>query len=168
MRKLIPEEIKEYLSYDPETGVLTWIKRSGARGTIGTEARHLEGKGYMQTQFQRVLYKNHRIAWFLYTGEQPPDQIDHINGDKSDNRWSNLRAATQNQNQHNQGRRRDNASGYKGVSWDSTHKKWLAKIQVDSKRYSLGAFTTPEEARQAYCKAAVSFINNSPTTKEVI
>ena len=80
--------------------------------------------------------------------------VDHINGNSLDNRRSNLRLATHQQNIHNQRRNSRNTSGYKGVSYARRMNKWLAKIKINGKCKSLGYYVTPEEAFAAYCAAA--------------
>lgn len=82
------------------------------------------------------------------------EQVDHINGDSSDNRLENLRLATNTQNARNRGKSKHNTSGYKGVFWHKATNKWTAQIGVDRKRIYLGIFDTPELAHRAYCEAA--------------
>lgn len=88
------------------------------------------------------------------TGEWPPDEIDHINGVRDDNRWVNLRIATRGQNLCNARRRSDNTSGYKGVCWDANKGKWLASITINRKNKFLGHYETPEAGHEAYFVAA--------------
>jgi hypothetical protein len=152
--KPMPQGMGEYLAYDAIEGKLTWIQKSAGSVAIGDLAGCVNNSGYLVTGFNGRLYRNHRIAWFLHTGEQPPDQIDHIDGDKLNNTFTNLRTATLGQNQHNQGRRKNNTSGYKGVSWKKKSGKWQATIVLHNKQHHLGYFDTPEEAYSAYCKAA--------------
>jgi hypothetical protein len=84
-------------------------------------------------------------------------QVDHINGNGLDNRKANLRLATVAENSQNARRRKDNASGFKGVYWDKYWKRWKAQIRYDGKCKRLGTFSTPEEAHEAYCRAAQDF-----------
>jgi hypothetical protein len=76
MSKQIPQELSEYLTYDPPSGALTWIRKTGTKVVIGGLAGGVSTRGYLVTKFNGSQYFNHRIAWFLHTGEQPPDQID--------------------------------------------------------------------------------------------
>lgn len=154
--KPIPEEIKEYLSYDKLTGNLTWIKRAGTRGTLGSIAGTVKqcGTGHVAIKFKGISYQAHRIAWFIEKGTQPPDAIDHINETKIDNVGDNLRGATTSENTCNRGKQSNNTSGYKGVSWHIGSSKWRAYITKDGKQYYLGYFDTTEEAYTAYCEAS--------------
>ena len=106
--KIIPNSIRDVLDYDPETGVLTW-KVNHRRVRAGSIAGWLDSSGYRYVGVEGSKFKAHRIAWFLYHGEQPPEMIDHINRDRADNRIANLRSVTRSQNMLNQGK--------SGVTW---------------------------------------------------
>ncbi len=82
-------------------------------------------------------------------------QVDHINGNGLDNRKINLRIATSQQNNHNQRMRKDNKSGYKGVSWSNTAKAWKAQIRLFGKTINLGFFDCPKSAYEIYCDASI-------------
>ena len=88
------------------------------------------------------------------TGEWPSRQVDHKDTDRSNNRWANLRLATGSQNKANMGKRADNKSGYKGVSWYSQTSRWVAQIRFEGKSKTLGYFLDPVKAHAAYCEAA--------------
>ena len=97
-------------------------------------------------------YQAHRLAWSLHYQEMPSQDIDHINGIKTDNRICNLRLVTVRQNQYNQRKPRiDNKSGYLGVTVYKD--KWMASIKINSKTKHLGYFSTPQEANEAYINA---------------
>jgi hypothetical protein len=100
--------------------------------------------------------KRYIMARFLL---EAPDslEIDHIDGNRLNNQRSNLRFATSSQNKVNRGPRKDNTSGYKGVSWHKQRKKWSARIMAEGKYHSLGLFSQKEEAAKAYNKAAIDF-----------
>ena len=86
-------------------------------------------------------------------GTFPPDETDHINRDKTDNRFANLRAVTKSENMHNIGKYKCNTSGYKGVSYQKCRKKWYASIRLNNVHKNLGRFSSPEEASAAYLAA---------------
>lgn len=130
--------LKQHLDYDPITGQFHWIKSNKIAGkTIAS--------GYIQIKFEQSCYYAHRLAWYYHTGEQCVNHIDHINGDKGDNRISNLRECSRSQNLHNQKR--------KGYYFHKRDKKWIASIRNENKLKHLGTFNTEEEARSAYIKA---------------
>jgi hypothetical protein len=141
------ERLRELLAYDPETGVFTW--RTGPRA--GMVAGGLKSYGYLAVW---RCYKSHRLAWLYMTGDWPLTQIDHINRVRTDNRFDNLREATHAENVRNSGRRKDNASGFKGVSWHQRGKCWQVSIFKDGRRVHLGSYKTTEEASAAYAAAA--------------
>lgn len=137
------------LHYDPETGLISnKVARRGAR--CGDAAGSINGMGYSRVYFKRKHYYAHRVAWALFYGEQPPDYIDHIDGNGLNNSIANLRKAEQRQNLGNQKVRTDNTTGYKGVTLFKRTGKYIARAAGKH----LGYFATPEEAHAAYCKAA--------------
>lgn len=129
------------LGYDPETGRIP-SQRAGT------------DRGYAQVWIETRYYRVHRVAWAVMTGAWPEFHIDHINHDKLDNRWSNLRQATNIQNMQNSRVTCKSRSGVKGVHWCPDRKRWGAWICVNRKRIGLGRFKTIEEAREAYERAA--------------
>lgn len=147
-------QLKEFLDYNPDTGVFVWRVSRGMRFIAGTQAGHLNQNGYVHIIVKYRQYKAHRLAWFYMYGVWPPEQIDHINGVSSDNRISNLRLATQSQNKINSGIQRNNTSGFKGVRPHRPNGKWQARIGDNGKRLSLGYYSTAAEAHEAYLKAA--------------
>jgi hypothetical protein len=145
----------QLFSYDPETGVLMNRINRGVNGRSGEMSGSIFGKVGKQYLYVKVDYKRylaHRLIWFLMTGAWPKDQIDHINGNRLDNRWINLRPATASQNSGNSKRRSDNSSGFKGVYWNKRDNKWQARIGADCKY--LGLFDCPAAAYFAYVIAA--------------
>ena len=150
---LTQERLKELLSYDPETGVFVRIKTTSKKIKIGAVAGTLHPSGYRYIKINRKQFREHRLAWLYITGEFPPNEIDHINRIKNDNRFVNLRAATHSENAHNQGINCVNTSGYKGVYYHKRDKQWRAKIKLNNVSTYLGSFLTPEEASGAYLAA---------------
>lgn len=150
----IPEEIAQYMSYNPTTGDLMWIAPvKNLKTPLHTPLTATPTKQYIAIKFKGKSYLGHRVAWFLHTGEQPSETIDHINEDGSDNRFLNLRIATISQNNCNRSKTRANTSGYKGVV-KTGHSSWQATICKDRKSTHLGTFSSPELAYEAYCQAA--------------
>jgi hypothetical protein len=149
-----PDELRAVMAYNPDTGVLTWIARTAARIAIGDSAGTVNGSGYLQFQFKGRQYQAHRVAWLLKTGEWPSKEIDHANGIRTDNRWCNLRQATDAQNVRNSGARSTNKLGIKGVRYHPKDKRFHARITHEGIRIYLGAFATPDEASEAYKAAA--------------
>lgn len=149
---LTQERLKQLLDYNPETGVFTWAVRRGNALNIGSTAGSLDRNGYLQIETGNKLYLSHRLAWFYMTGVWPALQVDHINRNKSDNRWANLRLATHGQNHSNSVRPSNNTTGFKGVGKKGG--KWYAQIVFNKKHKHLGTFSTPEAAHAAYCAAA--------------
>lgn len=153
------KQVRAALDYDPATGVFTWRKRDDvpARWNVryaGTVAGGFKSAGSWQIALSGAVFMAHRLAWLVTTGAWPADQIDHINGDKGDNRLINLRETTRSKCQHKAGVRRDNTSGFKGVIRDTTRGMWRAQISIDGRFLHLGYFVTPEAAHAAYCEAA--------------
>jgi HNH endonuclease/AP2 domain len=150
------ERLRELLHYEPDTGVFTRRVRTANRVRVGGDVAGSvnSSDGYRYICIDYRLYPDHRLAWLYITGSWPKSQIDHINGDKTDNRLANLREATQSQNQANTSMRADNISGFKGVSWSKGRRKWLAHIKKRSKCKHLGFFDTSGSAALAYTIAA--------------
>lgn len=164
---ITPEIAAELLNYDPGTGVLTWKPRSQkwfsypnfhihwnsrwAGKVAGTKNK----RGYLVMNVLNRIMTAHRLAWMIHYGEIPGQAIDHINGDKTDNRLENLRSISQEKNTQN---RRLSAKGKDlplGVFpvLGSKKGKVFARIIAGKKRFYLGTFSTPEEAHKAYLKA---------------
>ena len=146
--------LHEIFHYDPENGLFSRKKRTGPTTNVGDIVGTDKGNGYLMMCIKSRLYLSHRIAWFYVYGEMPPLNIDHINGNRSDNRICNLRLANQSQNTANSKLSKANNSGFKGVTWRKDIKKWGSQLTFNYKHISLGCFETKEEAAEAYKKAA--------------
>ena len=146
------EQVAERLIYEPSTGVFRWRKQVGQLTKGGSVAGGVNSHGYHRISILDRAYATHRLAWLLMTGEWPADQIDHIDGNKSNNAWSNLRAATGKQNCAN--KKTTNRLGLKGVRLDKRWQRYYAQIEINGRSKHLGSFGTAEAAHDAYMKAA--------------
>lgn len=139
------KEANELFTYSG--GQLFWKARGKSRRykkPVGWEAPN----GYLRVEIARRTYAVHRIIWVMH-GNQPAETIDHINGNVTDNRIENLRAATQAQNCMNRRQRYDNKSGVKGVHWDKNKKKWIAGVTLNGRLHYAGYFDCKSEAANA-------------------
>lgn len=149
-KELTQRRLKELLHYDPNTGIFTWRRRRGCRAA-GSRAGADHHSGYWRIRVDDRLYNAHRLAWFYVLGKWPAEQIDHVNGMRSDNRFDNLRSASHAQNCANSAIRSDSKSRVKGVT--RLANGWIARIFISGKRIHLGRFPTSEAAHQAYAAA---------------
>ena len=153
-RILTQEQLKTQLHYDLATGIFTRLIRARV-ANIGDVAGSLSGR-YLSIRLLGERYQAHRLAWLYVTGSMPKEHIDHINGNKLDNRFCNLREATSAQNSMNMGKNSANTSGIKGVTFHTKQNKWRASCRVNGKRFYLGNFETKELATFAYQSFAKS------------
>lgn len=149
------EQLKAAMAYSPETGLFYWRARRGS-ARAGDEAGCINTAGYRVIRFNGRLELAHRLAWLYVHGEWPPYEVDHINGDTSDNRIENLRQASHAENSKNLKLSRANTSGLKGVHLHRQSGRWRARIKSDGRSHSLGLFNSKEDAHQAYREAAQS------------
>ncbi len=156
-----PEELREMFHYDRETGVLTWSVSLSNRAPVGTMAGTYSRR-YRSVTINRVQYRVHQVIWALETGVWPNQEIDHIDGDRSNNKIGNLRLVTRAENMKNTERSSKNTSGVTGVSWRRDTRKWHAYIKVGGTRTSIGCYNSLEEAAAArkYEERALGFHQN--------
>lgn len=165
--KALPDAqyLRECLSYDPESGQLTWRERPlshfktvGAQHTwntryAGKTAGSPQSNGYLHVAIDNVKYLTHRVIWKLVTGDEPGPLLDHRDLNKRNNVWENLRQASKVLNSINGlGHTRRSEIGLKGVA--RKRNRYRAFITINQKYVSLGSFDTPEEAHAAYCAKA--------------
>lgn len=133
------ESLKKLLHYDPETGIFT-------RKTTKRVAGCLTPTGYVYVGIFNKQVFAHRLAWLYMYGVLPPDKVDHINRNRSDNRISNLRLCNNSENLQNSKVRTDNTSGFRGVSWEKNRKKWQVYVYVNQRGKFFGYFDDLHEA----------------------
>lgn len=147
---LTQAELQRLFNYDPANGVFTRRVRTTNSVQVGDVAGSLHHSGYLHIQIRDKIHAAHRLAWMYMTGSFPSHDVDHINGCRADNRWENLREASDFDNAKNAKRRADNTSGFRGVSFCRSRSTWVARCQVDGKRKCIGYFKTQEAAGLAY------------------
>lgn len=148
-------ELGEFLRYEPETGHLYWLKRPGrftSKAKPGQVAGAKNAGGYMVINFRRRMFYCHRIAWALVHGTWPVSQIDHIDGDKANNRIANLRLCNHRQNACNSVKR-PGASGTVGVTQVKQTGRWKAQVSENGKHRFIGTYASKHEAAAAYWSA---------------
>ncbi len=154
------EYLKSILNYNAETGVFTWkVKfcRSVVKNSI---AGRLDAKGYFVIGINKKTYKCHRLAWLYVYGYIPTKQIDHINGNRSDNRISNLREANNQQNSMNSKKSASNTSGVKNVYWHKPSKKWIVSIRINNKQNHIGCFDNFDDAAKVSKEIREKYFKN--------
>jgi hypothetical protein len=139
------DELKSILHYSPETGVFSAVV-DRPRAKAGEEVGTILPNGYVHIMVRGKFCKGHRLAWFYMTGEWPSEQIDHINGERSDNRWCNLRECSNEQNSLNRRKYRNNSTSVTGVYWHKKSQRYAASIDFNRKRINLGYFDSVEAA----------------------
>jgi len=171
--KLLPsqERLLKRLEYNPDTGSLLWLKRpvTEFEGMTYPAERHAKiwnakhvGKpalqsqmanGYRHGMFDNVDYLQHRIIWKLAHGTEP-NFIDHISGDRSDNRLSNLRSVTVAENSRNRKLSRNNTSGFPGVHFETRSQLWVVQLEIDGHARYVGRYSDKTDAIAARIKAS--------------
>jgi hypothetical protein len=150
MSKLTFDDFQDVLRYDASAGTFTWISRVSKAVKTGDLAGN--ASVYITIGYKGKIYKAHRLAWLFTHGKWPNGLIDHINGDKHDNRIDNLRVVMPDGNSQNVRKpNRRNKSGFMGVI--RFQNKWRASITVNGKTRRIGDYITPEEAHEAYLNA---------------
>lgn len=147
---LTADYVRSILDYNPETGALTYKKAPHNHPQrLGKPAGWRKPNGYIMVALNNHDYRAHRLIWLMMTEKWPPEEIDHIDLDPSNNRWANLRLASSSQNQSHRGPQSNNKSGHPGVFFNTKTKRWWAYIKQNGKRQFLGVFDTFEDALQA-------------------
>jgi hypothetical protein len=152
MSELLKINVNEHLAYDPESGRMRWLSSRG-RCAAGDNAGTRRRNGYLSIFFAGRRYYAHRLAVLLMTGEWPCGVVDHINGNRSDNRWANLRVVSQSENMEN--RRGAQVNSQTGLLGASRHAggRFIAQATRGGKKLYLGLHDTAERAHRAYVEA---------------
>lgn len=150
-------QIKEVLNYNPDNGIFTWLVSSAQRIKIGNIAGGLDKYGYIKIQLNCKTYKAHRLAFLYMTGEFPKNQVDHINHNRNDNRWENLRGVSKTENGQNRSKQSNNKSGFTGVSWHKSMGKWIVHIKANGKILHLGYFKNKDKAIKKRKEAEIKY-----------
>lgn len=155
---LTVEQLRTAVTYDAETGAFRWNHRPKEQFAnerawsmwhkrfFNCTAFTTKSNGYCLGRVCSITVKAHRAAWALHYGEWPSQNLDHINGDRSDNRIENLRLASPKENGRNQKRHKTNTSNHTGVVWSVRQRRWCARIVVDGVRKHLGTFVSLDDA----------------------
>lgn len=165
--KLVADFVRSVLDYDPDLGTFTWRERPNHPSKwnsryAGKPAGSITN-GYLVIRIDGISYQAACLAWAHHYGEWPTTQVDHENRNRSDNRLSNLRLATNAQNNANKGPQRNNTSGARGIYFEVRRRKWRARITVDGVCHDLGFFDTVETASAARDAAALRLLGDFAT-----
>jgi hypothetical protein len=144
------EELRSYLDYNKETGVFTWIQKPARKILVGSRAGYSSVNGYRSLKLLGHTLLEHRAAVLHVTGEWPTHEVDHINRDRADNRWVNLRCVTHDENHQNRGRA--HGEFLPGVR-PTRGGGWFARIKTKGRQQYLGSFFSEEDAHAAYLRA---------------
>ena len=154
--KLTQERLKGLLDYDPETGVFIWKVANANRIRVGDVAGTLNNRGYLYIGINKKRFLAHRLTFLYMEGYFPENQIDHIDRNKINNSWSNLREVSQTCNMRNKSIMKNNKSGVIGINWNKESKKWMARIRTPKTVY-LGLFENIIDAAKARWEAEVKY-----------
>lgn len=147
------ERLREMLHYDPDTGQWTWLRRTGGQCRAGGPAGSISHQGYLVITLDRKCNEAHRLAFIYMTGQNPAGVIDHIDRNRSNCSWSNLRVVDRAANSQNRGMNRNKKScQFLGVTRVKSG-KWMAQIRANKITHYLGVYDTPEIAHAAYMEA---------------
>lgn len=154
------EELKTFVHYNPSTGILKRIARKSWTGSVVPCCHIPTAKtayGYLQLNIFGRPHAVHRLIFLYMKGRFPDGEVDHINGDRTDNRWSNLREVSRQENLKNCCVRSDNTSGHPGISYRKDIGKYFAYIWLSGKRKGLGNYDSFSEALVVRKKAEAQF-----------
>jgi hypothetical protein len=158
MKDITAEIMRTLFDYDHDTGIFWWRVKPSRRVKAGAAAGSVSSDGYIVIGVDGTNFKAHRLAWLHFHGVWPEHEIDHLNGNRADNRIANLRDVSRSTNAQNQTRPRSGStSSYIGVSWNKRAERWHAKIMANGQRQHLGYFKSAKAAHAAYLAAKLRF-----------
>lgn len=146
------ERLRELFDYDESSGLLYWRAKTNRRTVVGSVAGCADGRGYVKVGVDGCKLQAHRVVWAYCTGAWPEREIDHIDGDRSNNRIANLRDVSASVNRQNQrSPQKRNKVGLLGVS--RKRNRFRSAIEIDGAHVALGSYATKEQAHAAYLEA---------------
>ena len=145
------EDVLDIISYDPQTGSVTYKVSISRSKQKGDDASKVSSNGYLRIDVLSHNFVVHRLAFLFMTGEMPPSHldVDHIDHNRKNNSWSNLRLVSRSENCKNLSLTDKNQSGCIGVTWNKNNNNWRARIRVDGDYINLGSFAKYSEAVNA-------------------
>ena len=149
------DDLVRLLDYEPNTGLFRWKTKISRKAVVGELAGCHRADGYVVIKLNGTRYRAHRLAWLYMTGQWPTEFVDHRDGDRSNNRWANLRLANRSENMWNMVGHSDSRTGLKGVTRDD--RRWIAQIAANGSSHWLGSFKTAADAQSAYAAAAIRY-----------
>lgn len=155
--ELTQSVLKDLLHYDPNTGMFKWITPPLGRFKSREFAGGIDGDGYWKIKVCGSHHRAHRLAFLYMNGAMPDQEVDHINGVRTDNRWENIRLVSGSENAKNKCLQKNNKSGITGVFWDHRKNKWTSKIMVNRTTIKLGDYTLFSKAVDARKRAEKNY-----------
>lgn len=152
--RLSIHELRQFIAYEPSSGSFRWVKRFDTR-TPGIATGIISSNGYILFSIKGRCYSAHRLAVAFQTDAWPAGDVDHIDGDRKNNKWDNLRSIDRQGNIQNQrtAPKHNRYSGLLGAHYVKETGKFRARIKCNGVKINLGTFETPEEAHAAYVRA---------------
>ena len=154
---LTQDLVRSLFNYNPDTGELSYINKSGRGKRKDKKVGCISTYGYLTVWVGGSVCQLHRVVWVYVYGQLPFYGIDHINGDRLDNRILNLRDVDQSENTKNRRKSKNNTSGFNGVFWDNKLNKWRARVSVNKSIIYLGSFTNKDDAIAARIEANIKY-----------
>lgn len=145
MNNMSQKQVKEIYSYNPDTGI--FLRKGSDVGVIESWNK------YLKSYYKGKYYSVHRLIWIYMTGNTPASDIDHIDHDRQNNKWENLRLVSRKQNMQNAIKSKVNTSGFTGVTWCKQQGQWQAQIMIDGKNKKIGRYNSKIDAVAARIRA---------------